>query len=295
MADISKAVSANDIKNGTSITGVDGTGNIQAHFEAGKDSTSPSLSDIQNKYSSRFDDINYYFFQEDNPLLVGLEAYYHLDEESGTRVDQINGKDLTDNNTVGYTTGVSTALSNAANFVKSNLESLSLGDASLEELSPGNSDWSVACWIKLDSSDFSSNQHVFGVWKTSPSNDREYLLYWKAGHTKFRFYTSYNGQVSTSYLPSDKNDFVADTWYHLVFCHDASNDQRLLYINGDLDASDSYSDGVYQGGGDLRIGASQNTSDYTDGAIDDWGMWSRVLPASEISDLYNSGDGYKIK
>ena len=241
MADITKAVSANDIKNGTSVTGVDGTGNIQSHFETGKDATSPALSDIQNKYNSRFDDITYYFFQADNPLQVGLEVYYRMDEESGTRNDVTNGQNLSDTNTVGYTSSVNSELGNAANFVRANLESLTLGNASLEKLSPGDTDWSIACWFKLDSSNFSDAQHLFGVWKTSPSNDREYMLYWNAGHTTIRFYTSSNGTAS-SYLSSLKNDFVANTWYHVAICHDAANDQRLMYVNGSLDNSDSYSD-----------------------------------------------------
>ena len=293
MADITKAVSANDIKNGTSITGVDGTGNVQTHFETAKDSTSPVLSDIQNKYDARFDDTRYYFFQQDTTLLVGLEAYYKLDEVSGTRLDSVNGTDLTDNNTVGsLVTPVAGAV--GANFIKGNNEYLSVANAALEGLSPGDTDWSVACWFKLDSSDFASDQHIFGVWKTSPSNHREYMLYWKAGHTKLRFYTSGDGS-SSSYLGSVKNDFVANTWYHLAFCHDAGNNLRLLYIDGNLDTSDSYSAGVYQGGGDLQIGVSQNSSSFMDGGIDEWAFWSKVLSASEAAELYNSGDGVQVK
>jgi len=295
MADITKAVSANDIKNGTSVTGVDGTGNVQSYFEAGKDATSPSLSDIQNKYSARFDDINYYFFQEDSPLVVGLVAYYRMDEESGVRTDTVNGKNLTDNNTVGYTAGVSSGVSNAASFVRSNLEYLSLANSSLNGLSPGDADWSVAFWFKLDSSTFSNNQNLCGVWKTSPTNNREYMVFWKAGHTRILFYTSSDGIVSSSYLTSSTNSFVADTWYHLVICHDASNDQRLMYVDGALDNSDSYSDGVFQGDGELDIGRTESSTNYLGGGIDEWGLWSRVLPADEVSDLYNSGDGTRVK
>jgi hypothetical protein len=295
MADITKAVSANDIKNGTSVTGVDGTGNVQAHFEAGKDSTSPSLSDIENKYSSRFDDIKYYFFQEDNPLAIGLVSYYTMDEESGLRDDAVNGKDLTDNNTVGYSSGVSgglTGTGNAANFIRANSEYLSIDDAALNGLSPGDTDWSISCWLKLNAGPFSNNQHIFGVWKTSPTNSREYLLYWKAGHTMLRFYTSEDGSTET-YMNAGST-LSADTWYHVVICHDATNDLKLMYIDGALSRSTSHTTGVYQGDASLNIGRTHNTSNYVDGAIDEWGLWSRVLTSDEVSELYNSGDGIQV-
>ena len=296
MADITKAVSANDIKNGTSVTGVDGTGNVQTHFEAAKDSTSPSLSDIQNKYDTRFDDIDYYFFTGDDPLLTGLVGYYRLDETSGTRLDAANGKDLSDNNTVGYVSGVDSSAEgtgNAANFVRANNEYLSFNDP--DEFRPGNTDFSIAFWFKLSSANLTTDQHVWGVWKTAPSDNREYFLFWKGGHKRMRFYTSEDGATDSSYLGSDKNNFVADTWYHMVVCHDAGNDQRLMYIDGDLDNSDSYSGGVYQGDGTLNLGSTQNSTANLDGAIDEWGFWSRVLSAAEAAELYNSGDGKQVK
>ena len=63
--------------------------------------------------------------------------------------------------------------------------------------------------------------------------------------------------------------------------HDATNNQRQIYVNGTLDNSDSYSDGVYQGNGDFNIGRTQNTNDRLDGKVDEWGIWSRVLSAED--------------
>ena len=60
MVGINKAISANDIKNGTSVTGVDGTGNMQSYFDTAKDLTTPALADIQSKYDTRFHDPTYY-------------------------------------------------------------------------------------------------------------------------------------------------------------------------------------------------------------------------------------------
>lgn len=290
MADISKAISANDIKNGTSITGVDVTGNVQSYFDTANDRNTPAIADIQNKYSSRFDDITYYFH---HGLSKNLEVYYRLDEESGIRYESVGDKHLTDNNTVGYATGVSSKTETGADFVRANTEYLSLANASLGYLSPGDTDFSIACWIKLDASDIASNQHIFGVWNIT-GNNREYLIWWHAGHTKFRFYTSGDGATSSSKLITDST-FSADTWYHLVFVHDATNNQRQIYVNGTLDNSDSYSDGVYQGNGDFNIGRTQNTNDRLDGKVDEWGIWSRVLSAEDASDLYNDGNGRKAR
>lgn len=56
--DIAKAISANTIKNGTTITTTTFTGYYNTLNTYVKNT--PTINDIQNKYDNRFDDITYY-------------------------------------------------------------------------------------------------------------------------------------------------------------------------------------------------------------------------------------------
>jgi hypothetical protein len=57
--DITKAISANDLKNGTAIVTCSRTGNYSVLDTYVNNA--PSLTDIQDKYDNRFDDPAYYY------------------------------------------------------------------------------------------------------------------------------------------------------------------------------------------------------------------------------------------
>ncbi len=57
--DIQKAISANEIKNGTMVTTTSWTGR-QSKYDAYVKNT-PTLAEIQSKYDARFDDPSYYY------------------------------------------------------------------------------------------------------------------------------------------------------------------------------------------------------------------------------------------
>lgn len=57
--DINKAISANPIKNGTVLVSCTTTGEYSVLDNAVKNT--PTITDIQSKYDSRFDDPSYYY------------------------------------------------------------------------------------------------------------------------------------------------------------------------------------------------------------------------------------------
>ena len=102
------------------------------------------------------------------------------------------------------------------------------------------------------------------------------------------------------------NTIVTDTWYHLVCVFDRTSNIRL-YLNGVLQ-SVALSYGVndlsqygaantnYNTNNPFRIGAytaADNTTptSFFNGQIDAFNVWNRVLTQSEITELYNSGNG----
>ncbi len=287
MAGIEKAISANNIKNGTSITGVDGVGNMQVYFETGKDSNTPALSDIQTKYDTRFDDPTYYMH---SGLIQDLVAYYRLDESSGTRENRvINNTDLTDNNTVGFSaSGVSDNTEGCADFVAANNEFLSHSGA---ELRLGDSDWSISLWTNKDTG---SDQDILGIWKTSADN-REWRLWYRNSINGYQFEISSNGESGGVSTVQSGTASSTGVWYSHIITHDSVNNNIKYYLNGSLKNTTSHSGGAFEGNGEFRMGHTFSSTDYYDGQIDEFGAWTRVLSARDISDIYNSGEGRKVK
>lgn len=59
--DINKAISANPIKNGTTVVSCKTTGLTSKDLLNNSVKNTPTISDIENKYDNRFDDPAYYY------------------------------------------------------------------------------------------------------------------------------------------------------------------------------------------------------------------------------------------
>jgi hypothetical protein len=64
--DITKAIVANPLKNGTLVTSCTNTGEYSVLNTSVKNT--PSISSIQSKYDNRFDDVSYYFLGNNNVI-----------------------------------------------------------------------------------------------------------------------------------------------------------------------------------------------------------------------------------
>lgn len=217
-------------------------------------------------------------------LTDGLLAYWKLDETSGTRQDSTaNNVDLTDNNSVGFTTGV---ISNAADFGAGTSKYLSRATGA--ELTV--TDFTVAGWVKTANNDKSRNWMYAHRDDANAGNGRfdVLLLTATAAHNSlyFQLYdTEYHGFSANTALSND-------TWYHFAATYDGTT--MILYLNGSSDGSLSYS-GTFAGSNQLTLLGAQDTgpnaANGLNGALDEVGVWSRALDSSEISQLYNGGAG----
>lgn len=69
--DITKAISENNIKNGTIIVGCPVTGNTTGLKNDVSVYTKPNIADIEAKYDDRFDDPSYYYGVGDSTIVGG--------------------------------------------------------------------------------------------------------------------------------------------------------------------------------------------------------------------------------
>ncbi|MGD8457414.1 MAG: SpvB/TcaC N-terminal domain-containing protein, partial [Anaerolineales bacterium] len=217
------------------------------------------------------------------PLLNGLISYWKLDETSGTRIDSVGSRDLTDNNTVGYTTGKQ---SNAADFERGNTEYLSY-DTPYGTATDG--DVSISVWINMESlgGDYYGsgiiasyrNPNVAGDWNIAVTNDGRIRFYRKESGTDYYWQTG-TSEISTS------------TWYHLVVTYDDAGNSASCYINNASKSFSVVNAEVSWGTTALTVGRNFTTQNfYHDGLLDELAVYDRVLTTPEVAQLYNSGDG----
>lgn len=190
---------------------------------------------------------------DDVQLLEGLYSYWTLDENGGVRYDSRDGEHLTDNNTVLTTTGQINA---AALFNATNSEHLSYA------LQHTPDAWTWAGWGRLDQ-----------VTTTNTLlNARDFDL----------VYTPTTGLylnlVGTPllHLPGS----ITSTWEHVAVWYDGAGIMgvRQNGVRYTIPYSLPYSH-------DSALRFGYNGYDYLTGALDEWGVWERVLNAAELDEL----------
>lgn len=227
--------------------------------------------------------INPYRFASADPLLTDLVSWWSMDEASGTRADSHGSHDLTDNNTVGQTTGV---VSNAASFVAANNESLSLGHHS--DFVIGDTDFTLVFWANLNASGDNPST-VVGKRDTSfGSNDG-----WNIGGGATRHSLAFTARSADglSNVSTSTVALGADTWGFVIAEYNSATDTISLEANRGTPVTASLT-----GGGnpsdvaDLVIGGV-STVNNIQGFVDEVAIWRRLLTADEKDRLYNSGSG----
>ncbi|MFN8595746.1 MAG: hypothetical protein U0559_06145 [Anaerolineae bacterium] len=215
-------------------------------------------------------------------LLSDLAAYWSLDEPSGARQDATgHGNNLQAHNGVGVMPG---KIGEAAVFSPTLQSYLSHLDNA--DLSTGDVDFTIAGWAYLNS--LQNPGSIVGKGNTSAYNTLEYSLGYNSGVGRF---AGVLGNYSTG-IYDEASGFGSPApgqWYFLVFWHNATQRQVGISVNGAENVIQ------YQGGGwdtpyEFRMG-SDLTNQSWNGAIDEIGLWKRVLTADERAALYNNGQG----
>lgn len=210
-------------------------------------------------------------------LTDSLVSYWKLEEASGTRADSHGTNHLTDNNTVTQATG---KLGNAAQFTAANSEWLSIADNA--SLSAGDTDFTLAAWVYLDSK---SADRWFAA------KGGEYMFGYRNGSDRLIFIVAKAGNP-TSITAGTFGSPPTATWLHVVGWHDAVADQIGIAVNAGTANTAAYSAGVDDSTSAFEVGRGDFFGlNYMDGRIDALGFWRRVLTAQERTDLYNGGAG----
>lgn len=182
---------------------------------------------------------------------------------------------LTDNNTVGQTTG---KVGNAGDFVRANSEFLSVTDSDLSPLGGSGAAFTFACWFNPDDYD----THGIMSHETSDGGTQGAFLRTTGGNAQWQIYGPSMNPLNVTGGALDPS-----TWYLLVGWCDSGT--SYLQVNNGTPVSAAMT-GNINSVGHLMIGRNF-WNGYANGLIDQAGIWARALSADERTYLYNAGAG----
>lgn len=224
-------------------------------------------------------------------LLNTLISYWKMDEPSGTgnRMDSKGTNHLTPN---AYQSALAGIINNAPVFVGASLDYMTC--PSNTSLQMGSTSFTISLWVKLNSLPLSASLFALFAKMNETPNAFDYEVDIVNSGVGPHF-SGFTQSAGTGYT-ADANTPIVTTgvWYHIVWWFDATNGQVHIRVND----TTTYSSPAGAGATDvssapLDVGARaySGSPQYTDGMIDEIGLWKRVLTTDEKTALYNGGAG----
>lgn len=210
-------------------------------------------------------------------LTLAAVSYWKLDESSGNASDSVGSNTLTNNGTSTYTTSkINNGIDfGASNSTKSAKFAGNLGIA-------GTGDLTISCWVKLNT-EIGSGTYDFATHRSQLTADRYINLAYEYNSGTRRLKINAAGTAITY-----EQTLGTSNWYHLVVTRSSSN--IVMYMNGSSVATGSQ--GSAGASSDyFALGYDGGASEYSSSIQDEVGIWNRALTSTEVTALYNDGDG----
>ena len=218
-------------------------------------------------------------------LDTSIYGVYNGDNVNDTSGNARNGTNV---NNVTFTTG---KVGNAFTFNGSN--NINLPNSSFDF----TGDFSISTWVKIPSAPVSESGGIFRNDNYDVATSYGYALYVRTTKEIGFYIGSINGTstvISTTVL-------ALNTWYHITVKRDSVTKTSYLYINGTLEAQATNTNltidygtraiqpaiGAYRGNNQGVL----SVSNYLNGSVDALTIWNKKLTDSEITSLYNGGNG----
>jgi hypothetical protein len=221
-------------------------------------------------------------------MLTNILSYWKLDEASGVRADSVS---VSSNNlTVGPADHV--VAGKIGNAFKSNNDTwLTIADNASFNFT---GDVTISGWLKVSTTAASIIVSVFSKWSTDGA--RQVILIWNGYVNEFQFTATSNGLSATAQTAHVAATFVLDQWYFVIGWYDNTAHTLNIQVGtgstfGSV-ASQAFTGPIAHTSAGVQMPSYYDGTGYTNyGAIDEIGVWTRVLTAGERSSLFNGGAG----
>ncbi len=204
-------------------------------------------------------------------LTDDLKAYWKHDESSGSNVpDIVNGHHGTTTGSPTWETGL---IGNALLY--------STGD---KTNIPDHADWdaaafSISLWVKP-----STKGYLFDRYGIPLGTGDRFII----GIQPNPYTVIIQSNIGGNYDRLDSNGGITlNVWTHIVAVYNGTNIK--MYVNSILQNDQESQTGTFSSTRSIELMWDGATT--TSGLMDEVGFWARALEQSEITELYNSGDG----
>lgn len=224
----------------------------------------------------------------------GPVGWWKFDECTGTTAYDSSGNANNGTITIGGTgtytsagtcgSGTSTHAWNAGTVGKLNAslgfdgtnDYIDLGSSSLFKFT--TSPFSLSAWIYMDTNNKSiiSSDNASTGFGLLVSSD------------KLRFV----GRGTSSVTLDSNTSLTTGQWYHVAMVYTGANGNRYLYINGILDASDSFTGSITSATSNLFIGQRADGIQRFGGRIDDVRIYNYALSLTQITQIIGGGTAF---
>jgi hypothetical protein len=226
-------------------------------------------------YDCTTDDINYPFSDGTN-----VEAYYKLDNSAE---DETGSYDGTESN-IEYRFG---RYGQAAVF--NGIVSASRSKITTSGLTTYNN-FSISFWLNPD--DVNNTRLIMGTSESFLTQTGFGVFFGLTGNGNLTWRVS-NG---TSAVDIEKSSISTGNWHHIVITQNTSNNEKKLYVNGNLETTSTSTINTTGQAYSLIIGGynTYNNTPY-DGDIDQVRIYSTALTDSQVTQLYEEKQCYITK
>ncbi len=220
----------------------------------------------------------------------GLPSYYKFDDNLSSTVvidSTLNDDGVAGDNTNIYN-NINGIINSSFDFNATNEEFVSIDDLSLTLNGTTTGSWSL--WINTSNST-QAGEHQLVFFGNSISNEKNFFIRINAAGTL--------SASNDDWEFSTDNKVINDNiWHNIVLVQNGTN--PVLYVDGDIvtitfsveiDKTSWFNTATYNTGSIARFSRAGFTGNYYTGKIDEVGFWNRNLSSTEVTELYNNGNG----
>jgi len=209
---------------------------------------------------------------------TNLRAYYKFEESEGDLLDSENDYDLTNNGLDYEATG---RIDYGVGAIYANTDSANITSL----LGITDYPYTINTWFKSNYQ--TTEQNVIGFGGVTVGSYRMIIGFNTDGYIKLWEVTSDGDDY-----PVGSVDLIDNSW-HMITLICNSSTKRAVYVDGSSTPSITSTEIKNFGSNfdTFLISSNQGGSANAEGTIDEIGVWSRSLSTSEMSDLWNEGNG----
>lgn len=211
------------------------------------------------------------------------QAYYRMDESSGTTLHDSSGNSQNGTLNATFTLGQTGALANDVDTAI--LFNGSTGYAALPAGVTQGANVTLECWFKLSNTTFGTFPRVIADDNAgSTHHGIEFCIESGGGG----FFANLGFNTSSNTVAYTGTSFTAGIWYHIAVTYDGTT--CILYLNGVNVASSTISKTLVAGGFVYNIARNPgDSSDFFPGTVDEVSIYNTALSGARILAHYNAG------